>query len=85
MIRSVAVVATICFATAALGAPCMFNPKKGQYQKCHHASMGKCHHYSSSCEPAGKCMFNPKKGQYQKCHHASMGKCHHYGSSCEPR
>lgn len=31
--------------------PCMQNPKDGVYYLCAHASMGKCHHYTTTCEP----------------------------------
>jgi hypothetical protein len=46
------------------------------------ASMGRCHHYTTTCEPA--CMFDPDSRTYKRCAHPSMGRCHHYTTTCTP-
>ncbi len=70
-------------APAQAGGPCMFDAQSGQYKQCAAASMGKCNHYTSTCEP--KCMFEASSGQHKKCAAPSMGKCNHYTSTCEPK
>ena len=52
MTRFITILCVLTFATAAVAAPCMFEAKSGKYKKCHHESMGKCHHYGSTCKPA---------------------------------
>ncbi len=62
--------------------PCMFDPSNATYRECAHPSMGRCHHYTTTCEP--DCMWNPKESRHQRCAHPSMGRCHHYTTTCEP-
>jgi hypothetical protein len=52
MTRFISILCVLAFATAAVAAPCIFEAKSGKYKKCHHESMGKCHHYGSTCKPA---------------------------------
>jgi hypothetical protein len=68
--------------TASAGAdPCMFDPSDATYKRCVHASVGKCYHYTTTCEP--DCMYDPADGAHKNCAHKSMGKCHHYTTTCE--
>ncbi|MFO8071117.1 MAG: hypothetical protein R6V85_04505 [Polyangia bacterium] len=62
--------------------PCMFDPSDGLYKRCAHPSMGRCHHYTTTCEP--ECMFDPSDGLHKRCAHPSMGRCHHYTTTCAP-
>ena len=62
--------------------PCMFDPADTTYKLCAHASMGACHHYTTTCSP--DCMYDPASKAHKKCAHASAGKCHHYTTNCEP-
>ena len=74
---------TVRLSTASAGSgPCMFDPSDRTYKNCAHPSMGKCHHYTTTCEPA--CMFDPSDQTHKRCAHPSMGQCHHYTTTCEP-
>lgn len=68
--------------SAAEAGPCMFDPGDATHKRCANTSMGRCHHYTSTCEPP--CMFDPRDATYRRCANASMGRCYHYTTTCEP-
>jgi len=40
---------TVRLSTASAGSgPCMFDPSERTYRNCAHASMGQCHHYTTT-------------------------------------